>query len=130
MASGLVQVERQAYLTAMLGGTTYPAPTAPIKVALVTVTGTTTTAGTEVTGGSYARQSLGTVTPTAAAPSVASNPAIINFTGMPVATVTGVDIYDSTGTPVRKAFGDLTASKTTASGDTLSFAIAALSINL
>lgn len=130
MASGLVQVERVAYLTALTGGTSYPNPTGPIKLALMTTASSDTAAGTEVVGGSYARQTIAFGTPTSANPSVVSNTSAINFTAMPVATVTDVGIYDSTGTPVRKAWGTLTASKTTASGDTLSFAIGALAISL
>ena len=42
----------------VLGVGTPARPTTPLKVALVTAAGSDTAAGTEVTGGSYARQNL------------------------------------------------------------------------
>lgn len=130
MSGGLVQAERVQYLTAVTGGTAYTNPTGTIKVGLYTSASSDTAAGTEVSGGSYARQAAGFGTPTAANPSVVSNGSTINFTNMPAATVTDVNIWDSAGTPIRKAWGPLSASKTTSSGDTLSFAASALAINL
>jgi hypothetical protein len=47
-------------------------------------------------------------------------------TNMPVATVTSIELWDSNATNKRLEFGNLTASKTTASGDTLSFASGAI----
>jgi hypothetical protein len=88
------------------------------QLRLATTTPTDTAAGTVVTGGSYANQAM---TMASAASRSCSNTGTIAFTGMPVATVTSVDIYNSGGT-VRKAYGALTTSRTTASGDTLSFA--------
>lgn len=117
--ANLVTVEANAILEASSGKTAYPNPTSPVKVALVTVTGTASTAGTEVTGGSYARQTI--TFAAAAAGSIASNVAL-TYTNMPAATVTGVDEYDSAATPVRRWFGALTASKTTNAGDTFTIA--------
>lgn len=117
--ANVVQVEANALLAASSGQAAYTAPTAPVKVALDTVNGTTTAAGTEVTGGSYARQSI-----TYAAPSgesIASN-AALTYTSMPACTVTGVDEFDSAGTPVRRWTGALTASKTVNAGDTFTIA--------
>jgi hypothetical protein len=88
------------------------------QLRLATSTPTDTAAGTVVTGGSYTNQSM---TMAAAASRSCSNTGTVQFTGMPVATVTSVDIYNSGGT-VRKAYGALTTPRTTASGDTLSFA--------
>lgn len=124
--ANLVAVEAGALLGASSGQATYTAPTTPIKVALVTVTGTATAAGTEVTnsgGSTYSRQTI-----TFAAPNTTSSPATIasnvslTYTNMPAATITGVDEYDSAGTPVRRWFGALQSSKTTNSGDTLTIA--------
>jgi len=130
MASGFVQSVRQNVLSLLYLGTAYTTPTTPIKLALSTATTSDTSAGTEVSGGSYVRQSITFGTASAANPSVISNSAAVNFTSMPAATVTDVNVYDSAGTPVREAWGALTASKTTSSGDTLSFAIGALTISL
>jgi hypothetical protein len=88
------------------------------QLRLATSTPTDTAAGTVVTGGSYTNQSM---TMAAAASRSCSNTGTVQFTGMPVATVTSVDIYNSGGTQ-RKAYGALTTPRTTASGDTLSFA--------
>lgn len=102
-------------------------PTTPLKVALTTSTGSDSAAGTEVTGGSYARQN---VTFTTAAAGAASNTALLSFTNMPAVTVTAVEVWDSAGTPVRLWYGALTASKTLNAGDTFQIAIGALALSL
>jgi hypothetical protein len=120
--ANLVTVEANAILEASSGKTSYPNPTGPIKVALDTATGTASAAGTEVTGGSYARQTI--TFAAAAAGAIASNVAL-TYTNMPAeggSGVTGVDEFDSTGTPIRRWFGALTASKTTNAGDTFTIA--------
>jgi|SRR5882672_3230832 len=117
--ANLVIVEANALLAGSSGQAAYPAVTAPIKVALVTATGTAAAAGTEVTGGSYARQTITFAAPSGG--SISSNLAL-NYTNMPACTVTGVDEYDSAGTPVRRWFGNLSASKTVNAGDTFSIA--------
>lgn len=125
--AGIVQVEENNLLNGWLGIAAYTAVTGAMKLALATATGTATTAGTEVTGGSYARQTIAFSAPSAGA---TSNSGAITFTGMPAATVTGIDIYDSAGTPIRRAFAALTASKTTQAGDSISFAAAAITASL
>lgn len=125
--AGIVQVEENNLLNGWLGIAAYTAAATPMKLALATATGTATVAGTEVSGGSYARQTIVFSAPSAGA---TSNNALISFTNMPAATTTGIDIYDSTGTPVRRAFAALTSSKVTASGDTLSFAATAVAASL
>lgn len=127
--AGIVQVEENNLINGWLGIAAYT-PVFSIgnmRLALATVTGTATTAGTEVTGGSYARQAIAFSAPASGA---TSNSGLISFTGMPAVTTTGIDIYDTAGTPVRRAFAALTASKTTASGDTLSFAATAIAASL
>jgi hypothetical protein len=127
MANNVVLQEASRLLDASLGTTAYTAPTTPMKLALETATGSNAAAGTEVTGGSYARQ---TITFGAASSGSASNSNAITFTAMPAATVTGLEIYDSAGTPRRAWVGALTASKTVAAGDSLSFAISSITITL
>jgi len=102
-------------------------PTAPLKVALVTANGDDATAGTEVTGGSYTRQDLSVA---AAVNGATSNSADLVWTGMPAATVVGVEIWDSAGSPVRLWYGPLSASRTVAAGDELRLAAGALSLSL
>ena len=102
-------------------------PTTPLKVALVTANGSDTAAGTEVTGGSYARQSLSVA---AASAGATSNSADLVFTGMPAATVVGVEVWDSAGTPVRLWYAALTASRTVAAGDELRITAGSLTLSL
>ena len=51
-------------------------------------------------------------------------------TNMPAATITAIELWDSAGTPVRKWYGLLTASKTTNSGDTFTIASGSLTAAL
>ncbi|MFJ7111788.1 hypothetical protein ACIQW4_01240 [Streptomyces albogriseolus] len=99
-----------------LMGNATTAPTTPLRVALVTANGSDTAAGTEVTGGSYARKTLTTA---AAVNGATSNSADLVWTGMPAATVVGVEVWDSAGTPVRLWYGALAASRTVLAGDEL-----------
>jgi hypothetical protein len=117
--ANLVTTEANAILNATCGQASYPAVTTPVKVALVTATGTATAAGTEVAGGSYARQ---TITFAAAAGGSISSNVALTYPNMPACTVTGVDEWDSAGTPIRRWFGALSASKTVNAGDTFSIA--------
>ena len=124
----LDQARANEILTGMHGGS-FTAYTAPIHVRIVTANGTATANGTEVaTGGGY---TSGTGAPSvtfaaAAAGSQATN-AAVNITNYPRAeTVVGIELWDSTGTPKRIEWGALAASKTMASGDTLSFASGAI----
>ena len=117
--AALVTVEANAILNASTAEASYTAPTTPIKVKLVTVIGTASVAGTEVTGGSYVAQTL---TMAAASSGSASSNVALTYTSMPACTVVGVDEFDSAGTPVRRWWGLLSASKTVNSGDTFSIA--------
>lgn len=96
-------------------------------MALVTATGDDATAGTEVTGGSYARQTL---TVAAASAGATTNSADLVFSGMPACTVVGVEIWDTAGSPVRLWYGALTASRTVAAGDELRLTAGSLSLSL
>lgn len=126
MADNLPDTIENQLLDALVGTSSY-SMTTPAKLALMTSNGNDSTPGTEVAGGSYARQTI--AFDAASGGSIANN-AVINFTGMPVATVVGIEIYDSAGTPKRLAYGALTANKTTASGDTLQFAIGSITLSL
>lgn len=126
MADNLPNTIENQLLDALVGTAAYSVTT-PIKLALMTANGNDGTPGTEVTGGSYARQ---TIAFGAASSGQIANSAEINFTGMPAATVVGIEIYDSAGTPKRLAYGALTANKTTASGDTLQFGASSITLSL
>lgn len=126
MADNLPNTIENQLLDALVGTASYTVTT-PIQLALMTANGSDSAAGTEVTGGSYARQTI--AFGSASGGQIANN-AVINFTGMPAATVVGIEIYDSAGTPKRLAYGALTANKTTASGDTLQFASSSITLSL
>ena len=126
MADNLTNTGENRALDFILGGTA-TAPTTPLKVALVTANGDDATAGTEVTGGGYARQTLAVA---AAVNGATSNSADLVWTNMPAATVVGVEIWDSAGTPVRLWYGALTASRTVSAGDELRLVAGALTLSL
>lgn len=110
--------------------------TGPLKLRQMTANGSNTAAGTEVaTGGGY---TSGTGAPTVTmgagsgtAPPQSTNTAAVNITNYPRAeTVSGVEVWDSAGTPARKWWGALGTAKTMAAGDTLSYAIGAVALQL
>lgn len=103
------------------------APTGPLKVALVTSNGSDSSAGTEVTGGSYARQ---TVTFSAASSGATSNSGTLTWTTMPACTVVGVEVWDSNGAPIRWWWGALAASKSVNAGDTFTIAAGDLDLTM
>lgn len=118
-------------LKATTGQTTTVLTTTPITpyVALFTSTPTDSTGGTEVSGGSYARQSSASKWATPSAGSVSTN-ATITF---PTATadwgtVTGFGIMTASSGGTLLMWGALTASKTVSNGDTASFASGALTL--
>lgn len=114
--------EANRLLDATFSVADYTGATSGSQLRLCTAIGSDGSAGTLVTGGSYAHQALAM---SAAASRSTSNSGTVSFTGMPAATVTSVEIYNSGGS-TRKAYGALTTSRTTASGDTLSFAASSI----
>lgn len=109
----------------------YTWTTGPTKLALLTAQAGSpaTTAGTEVTGGTgpYARQ---TCAFSATATGTISNTTAITFSGMPAGTIAFFEIWDSAGTPNRKWYGSLTASRTLQAGDSINFAAGSVSLGL
>lgn len=67
-------------------------PPATAYAALFTVTPTDSTSGTEVTGGSYARQALTMGTPSGGS---VSNTLSFTFSGIPSGTVTTIGVFDA-----------------------------------
>lgn len=127
MSGNLSDGEENRLLDASLGTAAFVAPTAPIKVALMTVAGNDATPGTEVVGGSYARQS---VTFAAAAAGSASNSGAVTFLNMPTCTVVGIEIYDSAGSPRRIWYGPLASPRSFVLGDTFTLPIASITCSL
>jgi hypothetical protein len=126
VADNLPDTIENQLLDALVGTSSYSVTT-PIKLALMTANGSDSAAGTEVTGGSYARQ---TIAFDAASGGSIDNNAAISFTDMPSCTVVGIEIYDSAGSAKRLAYGALTASRTVTSGDTVQFASGAITLSL
>ena len=126
MADNLPNIIENELLDALVGATPFSVTT-PIKLALVTVNGNDASAGTEVTGGSYARQ---TITFGAAASGSITNSGTISFTGMPSCTVVGIELYDSAGSPKRLAYGALTVSRAVTAGDTVQFSASSVTLSL
>jgi hypothetical protein len=126
MADNLPNIIENELLDALVGATSFSVTT-PIKLALVTVNGDDASAGTEVTGGSYARQ---TIAFSAATSGSITNSGTISFTGMPSCTVVGIELYDSAGSPKRLAYGALTASRTVTAGDTVQFSASSVTLSL
>lgn len=116
----LDQTHANNIIDASLGTASFVATVTPVHTRLMTANGTATSNGTELaTSGSYT--AVTGLSPTtfagASAMSAASNAALTQ-TGMPATTIVGIELWDSAGTPKRKWWGPLTASKTTNSGDT------------
>jgi hypothetical protein len=100
-------------------------------VSLYTVAPGEGTAGTEVSGGSYAR-TLATFTVSGTAPTQAANNAAVEFPTASASwgTVVAAGITDASTGGNLIAFADLTTSKTIASGDILRFSTSTLIITL
>lgn len=95
--------------------------TLPLKVGLTTTLCTDSALGTEVAGGSYARQSMSGAMAAAAAgsPSTKANSSAFTFSNMPACTWADVFVADSTGTPKNMHFkGTPSLAKTVNAGDT------------
>ncbi|KPC64433.1 hypothetical protein ADL27_61080 [Streptomyces sp. NRRL F-6602] len=108
-------------------GLTATAPTTPLRVALVTTNGDDATAGTEVTGGTYARQNLSVA---AATGGTTSNSADLVWAGLPAVTVVGVEIWDSAATPVRLWYGALADARTVGAGDDFKLPAGSLTVSI
>ena len=126
MAGNLTNYLENKLIDHFLGTTTYTKPAA-VYVGLFTVTPGEAAGGTEVTGGSYARQ---TATFTAAASGATSNDTNIDFTGMPAATTVAIGIFDASTSGNMLLYGSLTTNKTTDAGDTLRIATGDLDISI
>lgn len=112
-------------LNVALRATAYTTPTT-VYVALYTSNPTIADTGTEVTGGSYARQAVTFAAPSAGA---VANSAALTFTNMPAATITHIGIRDALTLGNLLHFAPATASKVTNVGDTVTVAVSAISVS-
>lgn len=126
MAGNLTNYLENKLIDHFLGTTSYTMP-ADVYVALFTVAPSDAAGGTEVTGGSYARQ---IATFTAASSGATSNDSNIDFTGMPAATTLAIGIFDALTSGNMLLYGTLTTNKTTDAGDTLRIATGDLDISI
>lgn len=101
-------------------------PTGPLMLRLMSANGSASAAGTEVTGGSYAPQAIAFAS--ADVNAVAASSADITFSDMPAGDVVGVEIWDSSGTPLRLWWGALTATKTVAAGGPINFPAGSITV--
>lgn len=126
MAGNLSNYLENKLIDHFLGTATYTKPSA-VYVGLFTVSPGETGGGTEVSGGSYARQAA---TFTAASGGATSNNSNLDFTGMPAATTVAIGIFDNLTSGNMLLYGSLTTNKTTDAGDTLRIATGDLDISI
>ena len=126
MAGNLTNYLENKLIDHFLGTTSYTMP-ADVYIALFTVAPSDAGGGTEVTGGSYARQ---IATFSAASSGATSNDSNIDFTGMPAATTVAIGIFDALTSGYMLLYGTLTTNKTTDAGDTLRIATGDLDISI
>lgn len=115
-----------ALINEVLRNTGYT-PAATVYLALFTTATTEAGGGTEVTGGSYARQAI-----TFGAPSdgASNNTATISFTNLPAATITHAAIMDASTSGNMLLHGPLQNPRIVAAADSVTFAAGALVASL
>ena len=126
MAGNLSNHLENKLLDHFLGTTAYTMPTT-VYVALYTVAPDDTGGGTQVTGGSYARQ---IATFVAASSGATENSGNIDFAGMPAVTTVAIGIFDALTSGNLLLHGTLTTNKITDAGDTLRIATGDLDISI
>lgn len=126
MAGNLSNYLENKVLDHILGTTSYTMPSA-VYVALYTAAPNDAGGGTEVSGGSYARQ---TADFDAAASGATQNTGNIDFINMPSSTVVAIGIHDALTSGNLLIWGTLSTSKSLDLGDTLRIATGDLDISL
>ena len=112
----------------VFGGSAYTAPTT-IYAALFTVAPSDTGGGTEVSGGSYARQSM--AFGTAASGSISNSGSVEYPTATAdYGTVVAMGLFDAASSGNLLAYGNLTANKTVSNGDVFRFNASSVTISL
>lgn len=124
--AALSDYSETALLNELLRGINLAAVATPY-LALFTTATTDAGGGTEVTGGSYARQAVTFSAPSGGA---TENSAAVTFTNMPAVTVTHAAIYDALTAGNMLFHGALSASQVVTGGASLVFAIGAVDASL
>jgi hypothetical protein len=122
-----------ATFTPGTGGGSALVITPPYKLRLMTAQGTNVTPGTELTGASgytAGGASLGTTFCAAPSGGTMSNSNLVSWAATGTwSTVTAIEIWDSAGTPLRWLQGAITSITGVVNGDTVSFAVASITVN-
>ncbi len=126
MPNNLTNAAENLILDHFLGVANY-AFDSTIFAALYTVAPTDSTSGTEVTGGSYARQAI---TFDAAVAGATQNTSNVDFTNMPACTTVAIAIHTASTGGTMLMYGTLTTNKQTDAGDTLRIATGDLDISI
>lgn len=126
MAGNISDYLENKLLDHFLGVASYTMPTT-VYVALYTVAPNDAGGGTEVVGGSYARQ---TATFSSAASGATSNTGNIDFTNMPSCTVVAIGVHDALTSGNLLVWGTLASNKALDAGDTLRIATGDLDISI
>lgn len=121
--SGLDAAHAANIVDASVGTASFVATVTPLKCRIMTSNGSATANGSELPSGNSYVAGTGMSPATFGAASTttgqATSNAALTQTNMPAAaTLAGVELWDSAGTPKRKWWGALTASKSTNAGDT------------
>ncbi len=122
----LTNYSRNKILDHLHGVATFTRPTTIYAGLLTTNPGVAGT-GTEVSGGSYARQS---VTFGTASTGSSANSTQVKFTGLPTTTVTHVATYDSLTGGNMLEFKNLTAAVSFTTGDEYTFPVSQIASTL
>lgn len=132
MADNLPDAIENLVLEWLFSNRTATRPTnTTLKLRLCSSLGNDTTAGTELsTSGGYTAGGATVVFGTPASGGSIANTADVVWTNMPAVTIAAVEVWDTAGTPVRLAYGALSSSKTTNSGDTFTVSTGNLTMTL
>jgi len=104
-------------------------PTQPLHLRLLTANGSNTSNGTELSATGYTAggASMGSPAFGASSSGVSASGADVSWTaGATWSTITGVEIWDTAGTPVRLLQGSITSITGVGSGDTVKFSAGAV----
>ena len=126
MAGNLSNYLENKVLDHILGTTAYTMPTT-VYLALYTTAPNDAGGGTQVTGGSYARQ---TAVFDAASSGATQNTTNIDFVNMPSCTVVAIGVFDALTAGNLLVWGTLSSNKSLDAGDTLRVATGDLDISL
>lgn len=130
MAGSFSDYLEDKVLKHVFANTAYTSPTT-LYVALYTVAPTDAGGGTEVTGGSYVRQSMA-FTVSGTNPSQATNTAAVEFPTATASwgTIVAAAVFDASSAGNMLAWADLTASKSISSGDVFRFPASSFTVTL